>query len=378
MHVVFLTCEYPHRPCGGIGTSIRNLARSLVDGGHRVTVLGCGAPVEFDDRGVRVRFLGPTPLPKLGWLLNRRALQREIARLVRCEGVDLVEAHDWCGLSAGLRLPCPVVIRCNGSATYFAGLLGERVRPAVWLAEWLALNQAQDVVAVSHFAAEQTRRAFGIRRQIDVIPNGVDPGQFTVADPDEVDPDTILYVGSLVRKKGVLDLARIFPGVLARHPRARLVLVGRDVADARTGASSTWALIERALPAEARGRVEYLGPRPHDEVQRHIRRAGVCLFPSYAEALPVSWLEAMACGKAVVAYDVGWAPEMIESGVSGALVPAGDVEAAAAAIAALLGDPGRAGDLGRAARRVVEERFASHVVAQQTLDRYRSLLGRAA
>jgi glycosyltransferase involved in cell wall biosynthesis len=378
MHIVFLTSEYPHMPSGGIGTSICNLARALVASGHRATVLGCGAPAEFDDRGVHVRFLVKTRVPKLGWLLNRRCLLREIGRLVCHEGADLVETPDWIGLSAGLHPPCPVVIRCNGSATYFADLLGEQVRPSIRWAEWLALSHAQDVVAVSRFTAERTRQLFRLRRQIAVIPNGIDVGQFVPAEPGEVVPETILYFGSLMRKKGVLDLAPIFAAVLARRPGARLVLVGRDVPDRRTGAASTWGLIKQQLPGAARKRVAYMGSQPYETMQEHIRRAGVCLFPSYAEALPVSWLEAMACAKAVIAYDIGWAPELIESGSSGLLVPTGDVDAAAAAIAELLADPGKAHALGLAARQRVEACFATDVVARRSIERYQQVLNSSA
>ena len=378
MHVVFLTVEYPPGPSGGIGTSVRNLARALVAGGHRATVLGCGVPTEFDDQGARVRFLGATRVPGMGWLLNRRLLDLEIRRLVRSEGADLVEAHDWVGPSAGIRPHCPVLIRCHGSATYFADMLGERARPKVRFAEGLALAQADDVVAVSRFAADQTRRVFGLRREIGVIPNGIDVSRFTASGPTEADPESLLYFGSLVRKKGVLDLARIFPAVLSVAPGARLVLVGRDVADSRSGSPSTWALLKEALPADARGRVSYLGSCPHDEIYRHVRRAGVCLFPSYAEALPVSWIEAMACAKPVVAYDVGWASEMIESGVSGVLVPPGDTRAAGVAVGGLLLDRARAEAMGRAARGVAESRFTSEIVAAQSVERYRALLGGAA
>src|SRR5688572_12308682 len=128
MHVGFLTTEYPPLLSGGIGTSLRNLGRALVTQGHRVTVVGWGPQVETEDEGVRVRFLGETGVPYMGWLLNRRAVQREFVRLIAKEGLDLVVAHDWCGPSAGLSLACPIVVQLHGSATYFAHLLGEEVR----------------------------------------------------------------------------------------------------------------------------------------------------------------------------------------------------------------------------------------------------------
>lgn len=374
MHVAFLTTEYPPLPCGGIGTSIRNLARALVARGDRASVLVAGAGKEFEDRGVTVRFTGETNVPKVGWLWDARRAQRGLNEMIRRDGVDVVEAHDWCGPSAGLRLDRPLSVRCHGAATYFAHLLDERVRPSVRWTETLALRQAGDVVAVSRFTADVTRRLFRLRSEVGVIPNGIDAAQFAPAEPEEVEPDTILYFGTLARKKGVLDLCRVFSSVVERRPRARLLFVGRDAPDPRTGSPSTLALCRESLSPAARERVEFLGAQPYDKVQEHVRRAALCVFPSYAEAFPLAWLEAMACAKPVVAYDIGWAREIVREGESGVLVPAGDTEAFARAVEELLSDEGARLRLGRAARERVEAHFTSESIARQSVERYQKLL----
>jgi glycosyltransferase involved in cell wall biosynthesis len=373
MHVGFLSNEYPPLPSGGIGTSVRNLARALVALGHRVTVVGWGPEARFDDGGVRVRFLGETRVPRLGWLLNRAAARRELLRLVEEEGLDVVEAPDWCGPSAGLRLSCPVVIRCNGSAAYFAELLGERVRPSVLLAERLALEGADAIAAASRFTADRTREIFGLPDRFRVIPNGVDLARFAPGRPEVVEPGTVLYLGTLVRKKGVLDLGPAFSGVVRREPRARLVLAGRDSADHRSGSPSTWRLLEESLSTPARARTDFLGPLPHEEVQERVRRAAVCVFPSYAEANSLAWLEAMACARPLVGYDLDWAREVVRPGVDGVLVPPGDVRALGEAILALLADPERAAAMGASARARVESEFDAARVADRSLEWYGSL-----
>jgi glycosyltransferase involved in cell wall biosynthesis len=376
MHVAFLTPEYPtQHACGGIGTSVRNLARSLVGLGHRVTVLGWGSQAESDEQGVKVRFLPATCLPRIGWFLNRWAAQHELNRMIRQESLEVVEGADWCGLSAFIRPNCPVLIRCHGSATYFADLLSEKLRGSVRYAEGCAIRQATEVVAVSAFAAKKTAEVFKLNRPIGVIPNGIDTSQFSPEADGESDPNLVLYFGTLVRKKGVLDLPRIFSRLLSERPEARLVLVGRDSRDPQTGSASTWSLIESALPPVAKGRVNYLGPKPHDEVVQLVRETGICVFPSYAEAFPVSWLEAMACAKPVVAYDLGWAGEAIEHGKSGVLVPAGDTEAFGRSLARLLAAPDERRRLGGAARQRVEDRFTSGTMARQSLAWYRRALG---
>jgi glycosyltransferase involved in cell wall biosynthesis len=374
MHVVFLTNEYPPMPSGGIGTSVGNLGRALVRLGHRATVLGEGKGLEWEDEGISVRFLRTTRLPKVGWLLNQLLFQREINRLVATEQAQVVEAPDWGGMSAFLRLKCPAVIRCHGSATYFAHLLQEDVKRSVrWTEHW-ALRQAVDVVAVSTFAAAKTVEVFNLRRSIGVIPNGIDVTHFSPVSEADVDPRTVLYFGTLARKKGALDLPAIFARLLELCPDARLVLVGRDNPDRKTGTRSTWSLVEAALPAEHRSNVRYLGVKPYNEVRDHVRKAAACIFPSYAEAFPLSWLEAMACAKPVVAYDLDWAREAIEPDISGLLVPAGDAEAFAQAIARLLNAPDERRRLGLNARRRVEEQFTTELVARASLEWYEKVL----
>lgn len=373
MHIGFLTSEYPPLPSGGIGTSLRNLARALVAQGHRVTVVGWGRGIEMEDAGVRVRFLEETRVPRLGWFLNRARVRRELVRLVEAEGLDVVEAPDWSGLSAGLRLPCPLAVRCHGSATYFADILGERVRPQVVLAERMALEGADGLSSVSRFTADRTRELFGLADRFRVIPNGIDLARFAPGDPWEVEPATILYFGTLIRKKGVLDLGPAFSEVVRREPRARLVLAGRDSRDRRTRSASTWSLLESSLSPAALQRTEHLGAIPYERVQDRVRRAAVCVFPSYAEAQPLSWLEAMACGRPLVGYDLGWAREIVRPGVDGLLVPPGDTRALADAVLGLLADPERAARLGAAARQRVESRFEVGRVAGECLAWYKHL-----
>jgi glycosyltransferase involved in cell wall biosynthesis len=375
MHIVFLTMEYPPLPSGGIGTSVRNLGRALVRQGHRVTVLGAGPLTEFEDEGVHVNFIGETRVPKLGWLWDAHRVERELNRLIREEGAEIVEAHDWGGVSAGVRPRCPIIVRCHGTDTYFARLLQKRVRPSVRWAEGVALKSADDVIAVSRFTADVTRRLFNLRTDVGVIPNGIDITQFKPAMNGEVEPNTILYFGTLARKKGLLDLCRAFSMVCERNTEARLLLVGRDMRDQLSGMGSTWELCKTLLSVAARERVEYLGTQPYDKVQEYVRRASLCVFPSYAEAFPLSWLEAMASAKPVIAYDTGWAPEVIETGTSGLLVPSGDVESLGEAIEGLLTDVPRAARLGQAARRRVEKYFAADVVARQSSARYQKVLG---
>jgi len=392
----------------------RDLAHALVAQGHTVTVLGCQrTAAAWDDNGVRVRMVGATRLRGCGWLVNRLRLQRQIRQLVATEGLDLVEAPDWCGLSAGLRPPCPLVIRCHGSATYFGHVLHEPVTRGIRLAERLAIRQATSIAAVSRFCADSTATLFGLgpvsspgktlptpssnhfadsagrpripmvssrardlpaESAIRVIYNGVDTARFQVAGETGVEPGVILYFGTLVRKKGALDLPAIFNRIAAACPQARLRIIGRDNPDRRLGTSSVWTALQTMFTPAAGKRVEYLGPLPHEALQEQIRRAAVCVFPSYAEAFPLTWLEAMACGKALAGYDLPWAREAVGAD-AGLLSPAGDTAALADALLHLLADHEARTTLGSRARLRVEACFSQNRMLNETLEWYTEVLG---
>jgi len=373
VYIGFLTNEYPPYS-GGIGTSIRNLAKGLVSRGHQVTVLILGQGEDRVDERVRIVHIRPTSIPKLGWLLNRLAIKREINRLVEEEGLDIVEAPDWCGLSAGIKAKCPIVIRCNGSATYFGNLAGEPVSWSVRLAEAIALKGAAAIASVSKFTADETTHLFNLKEKIEIIPNCVpvsDSGEHQSTPSEE---NRVLYFGTIVRKKGVLDLPEIIRIVCEKNQFARFLLMGRDAADSMTGAVSTFSLFQNALNEQALARAAYLGGKSTDEVRDEIAKASICIFPSYAEALPLAWLEAMSMGKPVVTYNIGWASEVIESGVSGFLVRKSDKQAFAEAIQRLLFDPELRQKIGDQARLRVLENFSYEIVAERNIDWYQSVI----
>jgi len=373
VHIGFLTNEYPPYS-GGIGTSVRNLAKGLVSRGHQVTVLILGRGNDRVDEGVQLVHIKPTTIPRLGWLLNRLAIKKEINRLVEEQGLDIVECPDWCGLSAGIKAKCPMVIRCHGSATYFGEMNSEPVSWSLGLAESIALKGADAIASVSKFTADETARIFSLKNKIEIIPNCVPVSESSEHQGERSEENRVLYFGTIVRKKGVFDLPEIIRIVCEGNKFARFVLMGSDAADSMTGSASTFSMFRKALDEQWIDHVEYLGGKSADEVTGEIAKASICIFPSYAEALPLAWLEAMANGKPVVAYDIGWASEAIESGVSGFLVPKGDKKAFAEAIQRLLSDPELRQKIGEQAKQRVLEKFSSGIVAEQNIDWYQSVI----
>jgi len=115
-----------------------------------------------------------------------------------------------------------------------------------------------------------------------------------------------------------------------------------------------------------------LAGRIDDERERVdiVRASDIALLPSYGEALPMALIEASACARPVIATDVGGVREVVSDGVSGILVPPGEIPAIADALIGLLEDPQLGARMGKAGRTLVQDRFDMHGWARRLADIY--------
>jgi glycosyltransferase involved in cell wall biosynthesis len=378
MKIAFLTPEYPHLKTGtsgGIGTSIKNLAKGLLAEGCSIRVLVYGQNEEgiFDDNGICIQQIRNVKFKGLSWYLTRKKLEKIINSLYQQKEIDLVEAPDWTGITSFVAAKCPIVIRLNGSDTYFCHLDN---RPVKWnnkFHEKRALKKADALLSVSQFTADKTNEVFGLDKEFTIIPNSIDMSLFNPNSNDNA-TDIILYFGSLIRKKGLLELPFIFNEVINKYPKAKLVLVGRDVPDIISGNPSTWHMMKELFTKQALTNVDYLGSVPYQDIKKQINGATVCVFPTFAEALPVSWIEAMAMEKPIVASNIGWATDVIDDGTDGFLEhPTHHLEYANKIIQ-LLENVKLQKELGVEARKKVTNKFSIAVVAQDSLSFYKSLI----
>jgi 2-deoxystreptamine N-acetyl-D-glucosaminyltransferase/2-deoxystreptamine glucosyltransferase len=266
-------------------------------------------------------------LPAFFWNM-RRAVPRD---------AELVHAH-WLAagaVAASLRLP--YVIQVWGTDL-------ELARRAPWLVRWI-LRRARLVVAASSFLAEQARSLGAV--DVRVVPSGV-ALPVSVGDPE--DPPHVLYVGRLSAEKGVLELVESCAG-------SPLVVVGDGPL--------------RAKVPQAIGFV------PPGELGPWFERAAVFAAPSLREGYGVAAREAMAWGRPVVASAVGGLVDAVVDGVTGLLVPAGDVAALRAAIEGLLADPELRRRLGAAARLKAERELGFEAAADALLAVYDEALRRS-
>ena len=225
-----------------------------------------------------------------------------------------------------LGLPC--VVKLHGSdINIIAKIPGPR-RLSAW-----ALPKANKVVAVSRALADEVA-ALGVPRdKIAIVMNGVDASLFHPRDRAAARAELglppgplALYVGNLKVEKGVLDLAAAWKIAAEATPGATLAIIGGGPAKAE-------------LEAAIGERVMLLGPQPLAKIPTWMAACDVLVLPSHAEGTPNVVLEALACGRRVVATDVGGIPDLITNETLGQLVPLRDPKALAVALAHALTAP---------------------------------------
>jgi glycosyltransferase involved in cell wall biosynthesis len=379
MKISFLTPEYPHPKCNhsaGIGTSIYNLGNALISLGHEVRVLLYGQDQDevFLDDQITVQKIKNIKVKGISRWLTQKKIEKIINKLYVVNKIDLVESIDWGGITSYIQpKQCPVIIKLHGSDTYFCKLEGRHLKKKNFYHEKRALEKADGHLAVSDFVAQKTNEYFGLDLNFKTVYNGVVLNKFIPKSASEQE-NQILYVGTLIRKKGVLDLASIFNELTKLNPEAHLTLIGSDASDMKTGSASTWELMQEIFSKEALPKVNYQGKVAYEEVNTYIAKASVCVFPSYAEAFPVSWLEAMAMKKAIVASNIGWAQEVIENKKEGFLINPTRHIKYAEKIQNLLINKDIRNSLKESAAQKIKLRFSSKVVANQNLKFYQKVI----
>ncbi|GFZ96710.1 TIGR04063 family PEP-CTERM/XrtA system glycosyltransferase [Blastomonas marina] len=284
---------------------------------------------------------------------------REISALARVIGEvcdewrpDILHAHSpaLCGsatqrVAAARGLPFVYEIRAFWEDASVGNLTGREGSPKYYLTRELenrVVAAADRVVTICEgLRGDLSKRGYD-RDKIDVVPNGVDLslfGEAAAPDPglrDKLelgDGPVIAFIGSFYDYEGLDTLIDAMRWLLAKHPDARLLLVG--------GGPRAAALEAQAAASPAAEAIRFVGRVPHAEVPRYYALADIMAYPRKSSRLtdlvtPLKPLEAMAQDKIVAASSVGGHRELVEDGVTGALFAPDSPEACAEALSGLL------------------------------------------
>jgi starch synthase len=385
VRIGLLTREWPPEVYGGAGVHVEFLVprlRELVD----VDVHCFGGPRS----GEGVHSHRPAPgMEQANQALS--TLSVDLSMTAAVDGLDLVHSHTWYANHAGhlakLLYGMPHVVTAHSlepRRPWKAEQLGGGYRLSSWV-ERTAYESADAIIAVSEGMRTDVLDCYPSLHpdRVKVVRNGIDSSSYhPVTESDAlrhygVDPDRpiVVFVGRITRQKGVGHL------VAAAHQidhEAQLVLCAGAPDTPEIAEETTKAVSELAA---ARPGVYWIQKMLQPaEVRQFLSHATVFVCPSVYEPLGIVNLEAMACGTAVVASDVGGIPEVVDDGRTGLLVhyDAANESAfrvgLADAVNTLLGDPDRAKAMGAAGRERAVREFSWASVAKQTVSVYRSVL----
>ncbi|KQO20424.1 glycosyl transferase family 1 [Flavobacterium sp. Leaf82] len=381
LHIAYIVSHYPHKAFGhdgGLGTSVYNLVEKLNMLDHKVSVFVYSQKKEFilEEGNITLYSLTDSNATFFKFYFNRKKIEKFIKETISKREINIIEAPDWTGITAFMNFKIPVVIRFHGSDAYFCHLEKRKQKLKNYWSEKLALNSANAFIAPTTFAGELSKKIFKLKNdEIKTIHHGLELQNFTNDFPAVFQKGMILYVGTLIRKKGALELPAIFNKVRKKFPEAKLVLIGSDAPDIKTSSASTWQLMQDQLKEnDDLTNVEYLGKMPYNEVVNYIRKANVCVFPTFAETLGMVTIESMAMKKAVVNSNIGWSQELIIDGESGYLVHPGDHDLFANRISDLLDNDALCLKIGEQARKRVEAKFDINKLVTENIEFYKKVI----
>ena len=197
------------------------------------------------------------------------------------------------------------------------------------------------------------------RDKFTIIPSGIDTGKFQPPEAHGVTPwasgASVGLVARLDPLKGHMDLLAAWPGIVQRHPDARLLFIGDgELRDTLA-----------ADPRVQQHHVHLRGLVPTDAMPEVYRSLDVVVLPSYQEGQSRVLAEALLSGCGIVAYDVGGIPSLCRDGETGRLVPVGDTEALADAVIDLLDHPRKRRQFAAAGAKLVREHFSAQAMVRE-------------
>lgn len=404
MKIGILTNEYPPHVYGGAGVSVEYLTDELCkldDGQHSVKVL-CFGEQKKQRENLSVQGIAPSMDFRTQDPRHRKFLETMLNDLVMAgemSDVDIVHCHTWyshfAGMLAKQLLQVPMILTTHSlepHRPWKIEQLGTAYHASSWI-ERTAYQNADGVVAVSESMKTDVHELYGVPyERIGIIHNGINLDQYKPTFDQQVlhrygiDPKVpyVLFVGRVTRQKGIIHLVN---AIRSLDPGVQIVLCA--------GAPDTKEIGEEMEQAVAAARKHTANPviwiaemLPKEEIIPLYSQASVFVCPSVYEPFGIINLEAMACETPVVASQVGGIPEVVIPEKTGLLVPIDarsdiDVEPLeperfsadlADAVNQLLRSPEESREMGKRARKRVEEHFSWASIATKTLIFYRQIL----
>jgi L-malate glycosyltransferase len=367
---------------GGSGIVATELGKALASRGHCVHILSGDMPFRLGhyQPGLTFHRVETPSYPLFREPQYLLTLASKIVQVARDERLDIVHAHYAIPHATAACLARQVLAARHPHAvprvvTTLHGtditLLGSDPSYSEIVA--FGIEQSDGVTAVSDSLAADTRRELGVSCDIRVIPNFIDCDSYRRTDVSQLrqrlapaGEPLLIHVSNFRPVKRITAVVDVFARVRASMP-ARLLMVGDG--------PETGAAVKLAKDLGVGNDVAFVGEQ--DSVIPLLSASDVFLLPSAQESFGLAALEAMACGVPVVASKVGGLPEVVESGVTGFLHEADDVDGMAASVRRLLSDRPLWERLSKTASDVAHTRYCDRSIVPLYESYYQHLLNKS-
>jgi 1,4-alpha-glucan branching enzyme len=325
----------------GVATHVTLLTRYLEKNGVDVTVLAVdvisGTIGKIEKIWIRPFLEYRHALHPRTLLLPALSLMLKVMALHMRKRIDILHFHDSTAFAASypvvalLGIPTLHTIHSLSIVRPETSPYPPHVARKYLMANRVVIKKATRIICVSSDTRQRAVQVAGDSNRLQVIPNFIDQDSVNYRIESMPRPSSAcLFVGSLLKIKGVDHLLAAVPEVLRIHPEASFTIVGDGPERER---------LEQVVDQLGiRSKVQYVGRVDREAAAEWYQQAGLVVVPSMDEAQSIVVLEAFAHGLPVVASNVGGIPDVVKDGHNGLLIPPGDAAALAAGVCRFIDD----------------------------------------
>lgn len=381
---------YPHIEIGG-GIYTFNTARWLVKFGHEVTVLCAKTALYSDETDASlpnyeevegIRIIRSKKPYKYGATVSSLPSMCEqysqLKKMIRNNEVDIVYPVTYRSFlpftaAAKGKVPCIAAIYglvLKGGFFGFDGWKnfqsGKLSAITGCLAENIMLHLPYDgLITVSDWLAEKLLKHYP-QKPIRVIYGGVDLQEIDKVAYDFKDPSQIVFLGSLIKHKNILDAIEATRLARKEIKDLKLVII--------SGGGEYEGVVERIC--KENGAFRYYKRPSREQIFKILKESSLLIHPSERETFSLAAAESLACHTPFIAYDVSSMREVLQRTQGGELVPYKDIEALSGKICELLGDGTKLEELAERGRNAVESKFTWEKTARRMEEAFEEVLNR--
>ena len=381
-----ITWEYPPIMVGGLSVHCKGLAEALVKIGHDVDVITVGYDLpEYENiNGVNIHRVRPIKHRHfLTWtLFMGNAMEKKLG-LLGIHNYDVIHCHDWMTQSVGSNikhlLNKPYIQSIHSTEMGRCGGIHSEDSKVINDLEWWSTYESHALITVSNSTKEEICSIFNVPwDKVNVIYNGINPGEFDIPMDDQeknnfklsigIQPHEkmILFVGRLVYQKGVEYLIRAVPDIIKTYPNSKVVIAG---------SGDMWGYLEDlAYQLGCRDKIIFLGFTNGQMLKKLYKSSDLTVIPSIYEPFGIVALEAMASGSPVVASAVGGLKEIVHHEYNGVTVHPNNPDSIAGGVNRVLSDEGFREWTVNNAKKDVYNKYSWEAVAHNTIDVYSKVI----